>query len=496
MSPLNDLTELDEGQLALLLDDVFDPLIVTDPLGNVVYLNSAAKGLYGFERLATEDLESPDLQDYVRQTFALSTVTGEAVPEDQQPLTRALRGKRFRDAELRVRHKESGEERVFAFSGSCIEGQPPLPVLTIRDVTGRHQAERRYRISFETNPAPTFVARLEDALLLDFNEGFLEMTGIDQDRANGRSLMEIGLLPDKDELERVLASLRMGRVVDNRQTTIERRGAGARDVMVSARAIEIEGEECAIFTFLDVTELLEAQRTLREHAAELLVLSDELDAFNNSIAHELRTPLRGIHGFSHALLEDYGDRLDAEGRRYIGRIKAAAVRIGEHIGSIQTLSRVTRSELSPSEVDLGELAREVARRLREEEPGRVVSFEIAPELPTYGDAGLLHILMTKLLENAWKFTRDTDEARVEVGAERRGDETVYFVRDNGVGFEGKYAAKLFEPFQRLHRPEEFDGQGIGLAVAQRIVFRHRGLLWAEGGVGEGASFYFTLPAAG
>jgi signal transduction histidine kinase len=218
----------------------------------------------------------------------------------------------------------------------------------------------------------------------------------------------------------------------------------------------------------------------------------ELEAFSYSVAHDLRAPLRGINGFSRALAEDLGDKLDDDCKDHLERIGAAAQRMGELIDALLGLSRVTRVELQRETVSLTRLAENILRQLQASQPDRKVEFIAQENVEAYGDAPLLRALLENLLGNAWKFTSTQAAARISFGSERKDGSSVYFVRDNGAGFDMAYAEKLFSPFQRLHAASEFAGTGIGLATVQRIVHRHGGRIWAEGAVGQGASFHFTL----
>jgi PAS domain S-box-containing protein len=233
--------------------------------------------------------------------------------------------------------------------------------------------------------------------------------------------------------------------------------------------------------------------TQRKHIETALISANrELESFSYSVAHDLRTPLRGINGFSRAVLEDYGDRLDEEGRDSLQRICAAAGRMGQLIDALLTLSRVTRAELQRTTVDLATMAEGVVKQLRTAEPDRQVEFLHEDGIAAYGDAPLLQAVLENLLGNAWKFTRTRSPARIELGFTHADSERVYYVRDNGAGFDMAYADKLFAPFQRLHKASEFAGTGVGLATVQRIVRRHGGRIWAEGTVNHGAVFHFTL----
>ena len=240
----------------------------------------------------------------------------------------------------------------------------------------------------------------------------------------------------------------------------------------------------------------EAGSGMEEANRELEVTNRELEAFSYSVSHDLRAPLRSIDGFSQILLEDYADELDEEGKDYLGRVRAASQRMGRLIDDLLGLSRVTRGALRREQVDLSSLAREVAAGLQESRSDRDVDFEVEGGIEGIGDPRLIRVALTNLLGNAFKFTEKEQRARISFGVDARlsqlGRVPVYYVRDNGAGFDMEYADKLFGAFQRLHGTNEFEGTGIGLATVQRIVHRHGGRVWAEGGVGEGATFYFTL----
>ena len=234
-----------------------------------------------------------------------------------------------------------------------------------------------------------------------------------------------------------------------------------------------------------------AERKRAEEALE--AANKELEAFSYSVSHDLRAPLRSIDGFSQALLEDYAERLDEQGRDYLHRVRAASQRMAHLIDDMLKLSHVTRAELSREEVDLSALAQEIAAELRRAQPGREVEFTVASGLRVHGDPKLLRIVIENLLGNAWKFTGKHSGARIEFGMTHRDGKPAYFVRDNGVGFDMAYAGKLFGAFQRLHDSREFPGTGIGLATVQRVIHKHGGRVWAEGEVEKGATFYFSLP---
>jgi light-regulated signal transduction histidine kinase (bacteriophytochrome) len=237
------------------------------------------------------------------------------------------------------------------------------------------------------------------------------------------------------------------------------------------------------------------ERMVEERTAQYQAANQELEAFSYSVAHDLRAPLRGMAGFAGVLLDEHKDGLDAEARSYLQRIDASATLMGQLIDALLSLSRVTRSELHPQRTDLSDLARSAAAMLAAGEPERRVDVVVSAGLAANVDRTLARTLLDNLVGNAWKFTRQVASARIEVGATQVEGAPAFYVRDNGAGFDMRYASRLFAPFQRLHAASDFPGTGIGLATCRRIVDRHRGRLWGEARVGQGATFYFTLPAA-
>jgi two-component system NtrC family sensor kinase len=299
--------------------------------------------------------------------------------------------------------------------------------------------------------------------------------------------------------------------LEDRAAMIEGLGAGADDyvakssdfdlvrarVLAQLRRRQFEDENRLMREQLRRTEVEAAEaRSARELAQtrealvqELEWKNEELESFSYSVAHDLRAPLRSVDGFSQALLEDYGTKLDAEGRKYLRLMHNAAQHMTQLIDDLLALSRVTRIEFRRESVDLSLIARAVGARLAQTNPGHPVELVVADGLIADGDDRLLTIMFENLLGNAWKFTGRCALARIEVGVTGDG---VYFVRDNGAGFDMAYASKLFGVFQRLHSAKEFEGTGIGLATVQRVVRRHGGRIWADGAVGQGATFFFTL----
>lgn len=233
-------------------------------------------------------------------------------------------------------------------------------------------------------------------------------------------------------------------------------------------------------------------KDLLQHTTELEASNKELETFSYTVSHDLRAPLRSIDGFSHALLEDYAEGFDEQGKTYLERIRRASQTMSRLMDDILDLSRVARKELHMEKINLSDAALSTMKLLRKNEAKRHIEYSISPGMVVEGDSNLMGLVLENLLGNAVKFTARRPVARIEFGMTESNREKIYYVRDNGAGFDMAYVEKLFKPFQRLHSTEEFPGTGVGLASVQRIIHRHGGRVWAEGEVNKGATVYFTL----
>jgi PAS domain S-box-containing protein len=248
-----------------------------------------------------------------------------------------------------------------------------------------------------------------------------------------------------------------------------------------------------VFLVQNITRRVRIEQELHQRTSQLEAANKELEAFVYSVSHDLRAPLRGIDGYSKALLEDYQETLDDMGKAYLQYIRESSARMAALIDDLLRLSRITRSELHYTGVDLSELANEILSQLHKDHPERQVTIQVEPGMEIEADPSLMKILLQNLLENAWKFTSRHPSALIEVGKLAGSEEAIYYVRDDGAGFNMDYIEKLFIPFQRLHGVHEFEGSGVGLATVQRILLRHGGRAWAEGEIEKGATIYFTIP---
>ena len=327
-----------------------------------------------------------------------------------------------------------------------------------------------------------------------FNQGAEQLFGFSEAEVVGKPLSL--LLPRGREAEgpALIEQLSSGQPVAPFEAVGCRRDGSQVDVSLTVSPIRDARDKVAGISWAarDISEWKRAQLEVLRAREAAETANRELEAFSYSVAHDLRAPLRGIDGFVRIVLEDYGAKLDAEAHDHLQDVLRNAELMKRLIDGLLELGRVTRAHMSVHDVNLSELARASATQLRALDRQRAVEFAIGEGLHVQGDGTLLRSVMDNLLGNAWKFTRNRSDARIEFGSSGANGQTVYYVRDNGAGFDMTYASKLFGVFQRLHSQHEFDGTGVGLATVQRIVHRHGGRIWAESKVGEGASFQFTL----
>ncbi|MEJ7849043.1 MAG: PAS domain S-box protein [Pyrinomonadaceae bacterium] len=450
------------------------------------------------------------------------TVTGfEALvdrihPEDRKRFlaaqNNALAGREPLDIEHRIVLAD-GTEKIVREVGERtmdVNGQPFSLTGTVIDITDRKHdeevlriSEELYRLLFETNPFPMWVVEIGTSKFLAVNYAATFFYGYSRAEFMNMTIEDIrpeGYVHDARETG---ASVR-GRLKSEGIWKHRKKHGSVIDVEITSDDLIFDGKPSRLVMSNDVTDRevarLDIQRLNEEleqrvfdRTAQLLVANNELEAFSYSVSHDLRAPLRHINGFSLALLEDYVDVLDETGKNYLREVRGASLEMSLLIEDILQLARVARSAMTRERVDLSGMVHTIVSSLKTESPDRNVIVKIEDGLTARGDKRLIEVMLTNLLGNAWKFTLKKEAAEISFGRQMDSNQTRYFVRDNGAGFDMKYVDKLFGAFQRLHNKSEFEGTGIGLATVQRIVQRHGGNIWAEAAVDDGATFYFTLP---
>ena len=483
-----------EANHRAVFEAVDDVILVSDESGCIVHANPSACVKLGYELrelagINVLDLHPADVRDEAAAILA-AILRGERVT-CPFPLQRRDGGLIPADTHV---------------SRGTWNGSPCLFCVS-KDLTAEREALDRFDRLFHANPALMAVNDLADLRFIDVNDAFLETLGYSRDDVVGRPLAELDILPRTRQRAATLRRLRAGGI-RGIELQVRTRDGRLLDGVFSGEVIPGIDRDYLLTVMVDITDRKRAERELRamnatlekrvaERTQELSVANRELEGFVQSVAHDLRGPLRTIGSFGQILLLEHSAELSSDGHDALTRILRANARLTRLIDGLLELSGLTQHVLRVEPVDLTRVAHLAVDDLRELQPGHVVDVDIADGLCAEADPALIAIMLENLLGNAWKFTGTRDPAHIQVTGEECRGETVFCVRDDGVGFDQRYAHRLFEAFERLHDDTEFGGTGIGLATVRRIVERHGGRVWAEGEVGKGAAFHFTLaPPAG
>jgi PAS domain S-box-containing protein len=380
---------------------------------------------------------------------------------------------------------------------------------TNTDITAQKQiedalreSEQRFSTAFRSSPVGILIARVSDNKFVELNDTFEAMTGYTREELIGHTTTEHGMMQVEDHSKYDALLKSSGRIA-GLETTMKTKSGVVRKLISSVEPIMLHGEPHYVGCVVDITERRLAEDEVRRLNAELEqrvidrtvqleAANKELEAFSYSVSHDLRAPLRAVNGFAGIVLEDFGPQLPEEGKKYLERIRKGGEQMGCLIDDLLAFSRLGRQPMNRRKVDTAKIVSEILEELNPQFGGREVEIKIGHLPPCQGDMTLLKQVWMNLLSNAIKYSRRREKAVVEIGCMSEKGENVYMVRDNGAGFDMTYANKLFGVFQRLHRADEFEGTGVGLAIVQRVISRHDGRVWAEAEVERGATFYFTL----
>ena len=470
---------------------------ITDPQGKITYVNDK---FCAISKYAREELLGQD------HRLINSGHHSKAFIRD---LWTTIAGGKVWKGEIKNRAKDGSfywvDTTIVPFLNEA--GKPRQYVAIRADITSRKLAEEaaaHLAAIVQSSGDAIFGENLE-GVVMSWNPGAEKIFGHAAAEMVGQSILKLIPPERRGEETEILASVRRGERLQNFDTVRLRKDGNSIDVSVTVSAIkDASGQIVGVSKVArDITERklaeaeirrmnVELEERVNRRTAELAAANQELEAFSYSISHDLRAPLRAMNGFAGFMLEDFGRQLPEDGRKYLERICNASRRMGELIDDLLAFSRLSRQAVRRQNVNVGQLVRNALDELTPQRAGRQVEIQMG-ELPSIqADPALLKQVWVNLLANAIKYTRDRTPARVEIGSFNQDGGHAYFVRDNGAGFDMQYVDKLFGVFQRLHRADEFEGTGVGLAIVQRIVHRHGGRVWAEGKLNQGATFYFTI----
>jgi len=482
--------------LATIVESSKDAIIGESLDGIITSWNKGAEEIYGYTK-----------SEIIGKSISV-LVPPEMPNELTDILSKIKLGEAIKSYET-IRRRKDGQNIYVSLSVSAVydaEGRILGASTIARDITERKQlenllkeSEMQYRLLFETANDGIVLLEKSEGKIAHINPSVEKMLGYSAKESIGNKLQDVGLIIDNGDFQITMKNLNKRGILRYNDVPVKTKSGK----QIYADTYLVDKAKFAQCNIRDITERRSKEKEIRllnedlekrilQRTAQLNEANKELASFAYSVSHDLRAPLRGIDGWSLALLEEYGDTLDDQGRKYLQRVRTETQQMGMLIEDLLNLSQITRIEPQLMPIDLTAMASSIANRLQEENPQRNIEFIIQPALRANGDNHLINIVLTNLFDNAVKFTGKQFLPRIEFGKTEVDGGKAFFVRDNGAGFDMAHAPKLFGAFQRLHKSSEFPGTGIGLATVQRIIHRHGGRIWANAQIDQGATFYFTL----
>lgn len=492
-----------EKLLSAMVDSAMDAIILVNENLSIILFNRAAENIFKF---STNQAIGKSFTNFIPKRLWTKS-NNDNVDTTETAFISLLLNPQNITAGVRA----DGTEFPIEASVTQIDlkGQRLFNII-LRDITDKihseyalRESEQRFSKAFHANPAAVIITRITNGEVIDVNQSYLDILEFTREELHDATKAQSSIFNNPSERQEIVLELEQFGFVRNYETTLRTKSGNIRYVLFSIEKIELSKESCMLSIFFDVTEtkLAEAEilklnseleHRVQKRTEQLEIVNRELESFSYSVSHDLRAPLRGIDSWSKVLLEDHKNQLNEEGIIYLNKVRSETQRMGQLIDDLLKLSRISQTEKRKTIVDLTTITKNIFSRLEESEPNRSVQCIIPDELTTIGDPYLLENAMTNLLSNAFKFTGKSINAKIEIGVIKEDQKSIFFIRDNGAGFDMKYSNKLFGAFQRLHTSTEFPGTGIGLATVQRIIQHHGGKIWAESAINEGATFYFTI----
>lgn len=491
--------KLSELEYRSLIDQATDAIFISNGNGEYTEVNESACRLLGYTKnelltMSVRDLlghevsaSSPPRFDELKKGGSILSLRN-LKAKDGRVIPVEINGKMLSNGNMLgmvrdISDRKEAETKILKLNDELEQKVKERTIELQTKIEQLRESEEKFQKAFESSAAGITIARISDTKFLDVNEAFCRMVGFPKSELIGRTAAELKLVLEMPDREGIIQQLKNEGSIRDIEMIMRSKTGRRFDVLVSIETIHLHEEPYAINVIYDITRRKEAERQLE-------LANKELESFSYSVSHDLRSPLRSILGYTHFLNEGYSSVLDAEGNRLLSTITRNGEKMNRLIEELLRFARLSRQEMEKVQVDFNSMLQGVLQVLADSINNAEI--EIKPFPKAVGDPSLLAQVWTNLLNNALKYSAKKEKPMIEVGSFSQDGENVFYIKDNGAGFDMRYAERLFEVFQRMHSPKDFEGTGVGLSIVKRIVTRHGGRVWAEAKVDEGATFYFTL----